>query len=353
VDIVVIEGEGIGPEITAASMAVLVALKAQFGLSLSFEHAEAGLKAYQATGELVPEDVMKRVRAADGLILGPVDSYNYPPEVKRKTSVGGEFRTGLELYANVRPARARKGLARTDQPMDLVIVRENTEGFYADRNMHLGSGEFMPTEGLAMAVRKITDHGCRRIARWAFELAQSRPRKKVTAVHKANVFKMSDGLFLKMVREVAEDYPDVELDDIIVDAMAAYLVRDPARFDVVVTTNMYGDILSDEASELSGSLGLAGSVNAGDNFAMAQAQHGAAPDIAGQGKANPTSMMLSVAMLMDWLGQHHQQLAFRDAAAAIDRALESVLADPATRTPDLGGPLGTEAFTQAVIDALA
>jgi 3-isopropylmalate dehydrogenase len=350
--LVVIEGEGIGPEITKSAMDILEAVKKKFSLDLTFEFAEAGLSAYRKTGDLVPADVMARVKAADGLILGPVDSYNYPKDVKRKTSVGGEFRTGLDLYANVRPARAREGLARTDKPLDLVIVRENTEGFYADRNMFMGSGEFMPEEGIALAVRKITDKGCTRIARWAFALARSRPRKKVTAVHKANVFKMSDGLFLKMVREVAKDYPDVELDDLIVDATAAYLIRDPSRFDVIVTTNMYGDILSDEASELSGSLGLAGSINAGDDFAMAQAQHGAAPDIAGQDKANPTSLVLSVVMLLDWLGQRHGQNALREASAAIEKSLEKALADPSTRTPDLGGPLGTKAFTKVITAAI-
>ena len=349
--IVVIDGEGIGPEITQAAMTVLSAAQKRFSIDLTFETAEAGVKAYYEFGTIVPDAVMEQVKASDGLILGPVDSFNYPKDVKRKMSVGGEFRSGLDLYANVRPARTRKGLSQTDKDMDLVIVRENTEGFYADRNMFEGSGEFMPTPGVALAVRKITDKGCRRIARWAFEMARGR-RKKLTAVHKANVFKMSDGLFLQMVEEVAKDFPDVEWDNAIVDAMAAYLIRDPSRFDVIVTTNMFGDILSDEASELSGSLGLAGSVNAGDDFAMAQAQHGAAPDIAGQDKANPTSMILSVAMLMDWLGQRHANNTCREAAAAMDRAIEIILADPNLRTPDLGGPLGTQAFAKAVAKAI-
>ena len=349
--IVVIEGEGIGPEITRAAMAVLAVAQKKFSIDISFEMANAGLQAYREHGAIVPAAVMETVKASDGLILGPVDSFNYPEDVKRKMSVGGEFRSALDLYANVRPARTREGLSQTDKDMDLVIVRENTEGFYADRNMYEGSGEFMPTPGVALAVRKITDEGCTRIARWAFELARNR-RKKLTAVHKANVFKMSDGLFLQMVEDVSRDYPDVEWDNAIVDAMAAYLIRDPSRFDVVVTTNMFGDILSDEASELSGSLGLAGSLNAGDSFAMAQAQHGAAPDIAGQDTANPTSMILSVAMLLDWLGQRHGQRAFRDAAGAIENAVESTLANPASRTPDLAGSLGTQEFAQTVAQTL-
>jgi 3-isopropylmalate dehydrogenase len=235
--------------------------------------------------------------------------------------------------------------------MDLVIVRENTEGFYADRNMYWGVGEFMPTPDMALAVRKITAESSRRIAVSAFQLALSR-RKKVTAVHKANVMKVSDALFLREVRAVAKNYPGVAYDEQLVDSMAALLVRDAARFDVIVTTNMFGDILSDEAAELSGSLGLAGSLNAGESHAMAQAQHGSAPDIAGQGKANPTSLILSAAMLLAWLARKHQQEKFSSAARIIELAIDSVLRDPAGRTPDLGGSLGTRAFTKALSEQI-
>ena len=181
-------------------------------------------------------------------------------------------------------------------------MRENTEGFYSDRNMYAGSGEFMPDADSAFSIRKITARGSARIARAAFLLARGR-RRKVTAVHKANVVKLSDGLFLREVRKVAKEFPDVEFEELIVDATAALLIRTPERFDVIVTTNMFGDILSDEASELSGSLGLGGSINAGDAGCVAQAQHGSAPDIAGRNIANPTSLILSAAMLLDWRGQ--------------------------------------------------
>ena len=208
--------------------------------------------------------------------------------------------------------------------MDLVIVRENTEGFYADRNMFVGNGEFMPTEDVALAIRKITVKGCRRIAKAGFEIARKR-RKKVTAVHKANVMRVSDGLFLREVRNVAKEYPEVALDEKIVDATAALLVRNPGMFDVIVTTNMFGDILSDEASELSGSLGLAGSLNAGDGVAMGQPQHGSAPDIAGKGIANPASLMLSASMLLDWMSTEHQRPQLADAAKCIADAVELAL----------------------------
>jgi 3-isopropylmalate dehydrogenase len=236
--------------------------------------------------------------------------------------------------------------------MDLVIARENTEGFYADRNMHQGSGEFMPTPDLALSVRKVSAHASRRIAEVAFRLAQRR-RKKVTAVHKANVLKVGEGLFLREVRAVAARHPEVAYDEQLVDSMAALLVRDAARFDVLVTTNMYGDILSDEAAELSGSLGLAGSINAGDAHCMAQAQHGSAPDIAGQDRANPVSLLLSAAMLLGWLGERHGRQNFVAAQAAIEAAIARLLGDPATRTRDLGGALGTRAFGAALLGRLA
>jgi 3-isopropylmalate dehydrogenase len=228
--------------------------------------------------------------------------------------------------------------------MDLVIMRECTEGFYPDRNMHEGSGEFSPVPGVALSVRKISAFACERIARRAFELAAKR-KKLVTAVHKANVFRMTDGLYLDTVRNVAREFPGVKLEEEIVDAMAAKLVRHPERYDVVLATNMYADILSDLASELSGSLGLAGSILAGEKLCAAQAQHGSAPDIAGQDRANPTSLILSAAMLLDWMK-------LEKAAKAIDAAVDKVLAQPEKRTADLGGRLGTRAFGEAVAAAL-
>ncbi|HKO06333.1 MAG TPA: isocitrate/isopropylmalate family dehydrogenase [Alphaproteobacteria bacterium] len=351
-NILVLPGDGIGPEITAATMRVVERVNAAFGLGLAFSYAEIGLAALERTGTTLPEPVMAAARAADGIILGPVSHNEYPPRAEGGINVSGELRVKLDLFANIRPNRSRPGIvqhART--PIDLVIVRENTEGFYADRNMFAGSGEFMPTEDMALAVRKVTAAASSRIARAAFELARER-RRKVTAVHKANVLRLSDGLFLREVRKVAGEFPDVALDEVIVDAMAALLVRDARRFDVIVTTNMFGDILSDEAGELSGSLGLAGSLNAGDSHAFAQAQHGSAPDIAGRNIANPTSLILSAAMLLAWLGRRHEQERLSRAAAAIDAAIDAALADPALHTPDLGGRCGTDAFAAAVAEKL-
>ena len=211
--------------------------------------------------------------------------------------------------------------------------------------MFMGRGEFMPTEDVAIAVRKVTARQCNRISRVAFDWARKR-RKKVTAVHKANVFHISDGLFLREVRKVAQDYPDVELDEKIVDAMAALLVRDPSRFDCIVTGNMFGDILSDEASEISGRPRLAGSVMAGDDACCAQAQHGSAPDIAGQGIANPTSLILSAAMLFEWLGARHSRPEFNQAANAIEAAIDGAPVPVITRTRDLGAASSNSGFRQ-------
>jgi len=352
IDILVLEGDGIGPEIMATTLAVLRAADAKFGLHLAFEAAAVGWTAHRAEGITFPPSVLEKAMAAHGVLLGPVSHNDYPPVAEGGLNPSGELRKRLDLYANIRPARSREGFPpRCGSAVDLVIVRENTEGFYADRSMHLGPGEFMPTPDLALAVRKITRQGSTRIAEAAFKLALQR-RKKVTAVHKANVLRVSDGLFLECVRAVAARYPQVAYEERIIDAMAALLIRDASPFDVVVTTNMYGDILSDEASEIAGSLGLAASLNAGAEHAVAQAQHGSAPDLAGKNVANPSSLIGSAAMLLAWLGERRGDDKLVRAAKAIEAALDSVIAKPEWRTPDMGGPLGTDAFGQRVAQAV-
>jgi 3-isopropylmalate dehydrogenase len=349
--ILVLPGDGIGPEITEATLEVLDRANAKYKLGLEWQSAEMGMAALQKRGSTLPDDVMEAARKAPGIILGPVDHLQYPSREKGGINPSGEFRVKLDLFANIRPAKSRMGVGLTGKPVDLVIFRECTEGFYADRNMFMGRGEFMPTEDMAIAVRKVTARQCNRISRVAFDWARKR-RKKVTAVHKANVLHISDGLFLREVRQVAKDYPDVELDEKIVDAMAALLVRDPSKFDCIVTGNMFGDILSDEASEISGSLGLAGSVMAGDDACCAQAQHGSAPDIQGQDKANPTSLMLSAGMLLEWLAERHQRDEFAQAAHAIEAAIDRALQSADTRTSDLGGKLGTKAYAKHVAQGI-
>ncbi len=352
VHILVLEGDGIGPEITAATLTVLRAADRVFALDLSFEQATIGWAAHKRDGTTFPSSVLERAKAADGILLGPVSHNEYPPVAEGGLNPSGELRKRLDLYANIRPARSRPGFPpRCGKPVDLVIVRENTEGFYADRSMFIGPGEFMPTPDLALAVRKVTREGSTRIAEAAFKLAMQR-RRKVTSVHKSNVLRVSDGLYLECSRAVAARYPDVQYEERIVDAMAALLVRDAGRFDVIVSTNMFGDILSDEAAEISGSLGLAASLNAGADHAVAQAQHGSAPDIAGKNIANPSSLIGSAAMLLAWLGERRANDKLVQAAQSIESALDKAIADPASRTPDMGGSLGTDAFAQRVAQAL-
>lgn len=352
---IVLPCDGIGPEIVAASVGVLEAAAARFKLSLTFDHESVGFDSLKAHGTTLRQEVLDKARTCDGIILGTQSHADYPAPEQGGRNVSAGFRVGLDLYANVRPARTRPYLPsnlREGRSMDLVIMREATEGFYPDRNMSRGWGEVMPSPDMALSTRKITRHCSERIARRAFELAMTR-RKKVTAIHKANSFHMTDGLFLEAVRHVARDFPEVQLDDLLVDASTAHLVREPERFDVLVATNFYGDILSDLASELSGSLGLAGSVMASDDLCCAQAQHGSAPTIAGQDIANPTSMILSVAMMVRWTGDKRGHAALQQAGDAMAAAVDQVLANPATRTRDIGGTMGCQAFGRAVAQAVA
>jgi len=352
---IVLPCDGIGPEIVAASVEVLNAADKRFDLGITCDYEDAGFTSLEKHGTTLRQETLDRAKTYDGIILGTQSHADYPTPEKGGRNVSAGFRVGLDLYANVRPARTRPYLPsnmREGRTMDLVIMREATEGFYPDRNMARGWGEMMPSPDMALSVRKITRHCSERIARRAFELAMTR-RKKVTAIHKANSFHMTDGLFLEAVRHVAKDFPDVQLDDLLVDASTAHLVKEPERFDVLVATNFYGDILSDLASELSGSLGLAGSVMASDDLCCAQAQHGSAPTIAGKDLANPTSMILSVAMMVRWVGDKQKNRAMQDAGDAMVRAVDKALENPTTRTRDIGGTIGCKAFTEAVVRAVA
>jgi len=344
--LIVLAGDGIGPEITAATRDVLRAADTRFGLGLRIEEDVAGLDSLTRYGTTARPELVAKLRAADGFMLGPTTTP--PPRADGSVPQGTSaiLRKELDLFANIRPARTYEGLRAPVGAFDLVFARENTEGFYADRNMTRGNAELMVTEDVVVSLRKITRPACLRIAREAFKLARTR-RKRVTAVHKANVLKVGDGLFLEACQAVAAEFPDVTLDTVIVDAMAALLVRTPARFDVIVTTNMFGDILSDLAAELSGSLGLGGSLNAGTDHAMAQAAHGSAPDIAGQNVANPVSLILSAAMLLAWHGDRRGEARFAQAARAIEEAVTASV-ESGSRTRDIGGALTTAEMGKAV-----
>ncbi|MFY0681629.1 MAG: isocitrate/isopropylmalate dehydrogenase family protein [Thalassovita sp.] len=347
--------DGIGPEIMAATLDVVEEANKRFELGLTFHEEESGFTSLKNHGITLRNEVLERARTEfDGVILGTQSHMDYPPVAEGGRNVSAGFRIGLDLYANVRPARSRAFLENKAAGMDLVIMREATEGFYPDRNMYQGVGEMMPDPDMALSVRKITRNGSTRICREAFKLAMQR-NKKVAAIHKANSFLMTDGLFLECFREVAKEFPEVETEELIVDAFAALLVRKPETYDVVVATNFYGDILSDLASELSGSLGLAGSINANAETGLccAQAQHGSAPDIQGQNVANPTSLILSAAMMLTWLGEQRGVAKLMQAGQAIAEAVDAVIDVPANRTRDLGGSVNTDAFGRLVAQAVA
>jgi 3-isopropylmalate dehydrogenase len=343
--IVVLPGDGIGPEITAATVEMLTACSQRFGLKLDLQHDIVGLASLERYGTTVRPEMVTRVKAADGLMLGPLSTFEMADD-EVQVNPSKYFRKNLDLYANIRPARTYPELPQRVGAFDLVVVRENTEGFYADRNIESGGSEMLITSDVVISLRRITRLCCERIARAAFELAQAR-RKRVTIVHKANVLRIGDGMFIDSCHKVGRDFPEVSIDAYIVDAMMAHVVRAPERFDVIVTTNMFGDILSDLTAELSGSLGLGGSINAGDRYAMAQAAHGSAPDIAGRDCANPFALMLSAGQLLAWYGQRKNLPAFGQAATAIEQAVADAIRDGET-TRDIGGQLGTAAVGRAV-----
>ena len=350
--IMVLPADGIGPEIVEAAVNVLERLNTTHKLGLVFEYEDAGFTSLKKYGTTLREETLEKAKTYDGIILGTQSHMDYPPVSEGGRNISLGFRIGLDLYANIRPARTRSFLNRGLKGLDMIIVREATEGFYPDRNMFDGGpSEFMPTPDMALSIRKITAKCSERIARRAFELAMGR-KKKVTAIHKVNSFKLTDGLFLNCVRKVSEEFPQVILEEQLVDSMTALMVRNPEQFDVVLATNFYGDILSDLASELSGSIGLAGSIMASDIYCCAQAQHGSAPDIAGKNKANPISMILSASMMLQWIGEYKKNPIFIKAAQAVDEAVDKVLSDPSSRTADLGGNLGCKEFSQKVVSEI-
>lgn len=349
--IAVMAGDGIGPEVVGEAVKVLKAVQqAVSDLNIETVNLPAGLEAYERYGSTLPDSTLETLGQCDGWFLGPVSTYAYTSGMVNPSM---HLRKTYELYANIRPLTSFPGVKSLYSNVDLVIVRENTEGFYADRNVLGGNGELLINRDTVVSVRVITRQACLRSARTAFNLARRRGGLcKVTAVHKANVLKKGCGLFLEACREVAKDYPDITLEDFMVDAFAMHLVMRPRDFDVVVATNLFGDVLSDEAAGLVGGLGLAPGLNAGEVHVMAQAVHGSAPDIAGRGIANPVAEILSAQMLLDWLAGKNQDVAARTAAERIKRAVSQVLAEGKALTPDMGGTASTEAVGDAIAQAV-
>jgi len=346
----VLDGDGIGPEIVPAAVRAVETCANRYDFDVDFLDLPIGWEAYETDGTTLPDRTLEALAECDGWILGPVLSAEYPPDDALEGNPSGVIRTHFDLYANVRPVRSYPGFG--PEGVDLTVVRQNTEGFYADRNMAVGNGEFMPTEDVVLSMRVVTERECRRIARQAFEYATTRGLPSVTVVHKANVLRLGDGMFLDVCESVGEEYPDVVVEDFHVDAFAMELSIRPEAYDVVVTTNMFGDILSDQAAGIVGSLGLAPSLNAGDEYVMAQAVHGAAPDIAGEGIANPTAIVRSCSLLLGWLGRERDDDRFRRASDAIDDAVAETITRGDVLTPDLGGDASTDEFAAALVEML-
>ncbi|MCB1050690.1 MAG: isocitrate/isopropylmalate dehydrogenase family protein [Acidobacteria bacterium] len=331
-EVVLIKGDGIGPEISDAVVAILEAA----GAPISWTPAMAGMAAYESTGDPLPGETLALIDQVKTVLKGPLT-----------TPVGGGFRSinvGLrqkfDLFSNIRPAKSLPGVRSVSGEVDMVIFRENTQGLYIGREKWVDENHTV-----AESIGVVSRFASERIIRAAFEYAVARGRKRVTVAHKANILKLTTGLFLEVGKELAREYPQIEFNDLIIDNAAMQMVLNPHKIDVLVTTNLFGDILSDLASGLVGGLGVTGSANLGANHAMFEAVHGSAPDIAGQGKANPTALLFAATMMLDHLGE----------AKIADRIRKAVLATLPQKekcTADLGGSGTTDSYAQAIIEAL-
>jgi isocitrate dehydrogenase (NAD+) len=328
--ITLIPGDGIGPEVTGATISVLRAT----GFEADWETFVVGAEALSRFGDPLPQDLIDSIKRNKIALKGPVAT----PIGTGFVSSNVRLRKALDLYANLRPIKSLKGVPSRYEDVDLIVVRENTEDLYSGLEH-----EVVP--GVVESLKIITDKASRRIAKFAFEYARREGRKKVTAVHKANIMKLSDGLFLRCFREVAQDYPEIAADDLIVDNTCMQLVINPAQFDILLLENLYGDIVSDLGAGLIGGLGVAPGANIGEEIAVFEAVHGAAPSIAGRGIANPTALLLSAVLMLKHLNE-------RKRAMQIQTALEKVLAEGNVLTRDLGGQATTLDFTEAIIHAL-
>ena len=333
----VIPGDGIGPELTEATLKVLEAAQAKFGLKLSMIEAEAGDACLTRRGVALPEDSVDKIKASHACLKGPVGETAADVVVK--------LRLMFDLYANLRPLKAYPAAQVARPDINMIFVRENTEDVYKGQEFTIG-------KDTTICLRVITRRNCERIAKKAFETARLRDgKRKVTAIHKANVMRVTDGLFASICRETAKKYPDITFNELYVDAAAMRLIKEPQEFDVLCTCNMFGDILSDEAAQLIGGLGMAPGANIGDNFALFEPIHGSAPNRVGKQTANPLSEILAAEMMLSWLGERHNDRQCIKAASGIEDAVVKTLKKGNT-VPDLGGNKTTIGMAEAITEAL-
>jgi len=331
-----ITGDGIGPELSESAISVLNTIHDKLDLKFDITKLSAGDKALSEIGKALPDETVETIKQSDVCLKAPVG--------ESAADVIVVLRRMLDLYANIRPAKSYPHMPALRDDIDMVIVRENTEDLYTGKEFSLGDS--------SIALRIISEAASKRIARYAFETAKQRDSmRKVTCVHKSNVMRVTDGMFAKACTEVSKDYPDITFEQMYVDACAMNLIRQPEQFDVVVTTNLFGDILSDESSQVVGGLGMAPAANIGDKFALFEPVHGAAFDIAGQNIANPSSFLLSIKMMFDWLGKKHND----SKCIEVGQKLESTIFDlvkSGVKTKDIGGDKSTSEFTKQITDNL-
>jgi len=347
----VLEGDGIGPEITGATVKVLKAAARRAGLGLRLKTAAIGWKAYRKNRSTLPDATLKTLKEHDGWIVGPTYAGEYPKDDPYRGHPNGYIRRHYKLFANVRPVQAWPQLNPLIPDVDVTVLRENTEGFYPDRNLAWGYGEFKPREDVGLSLRVITGEACDRFAKFCLDYAAALGEKRLAIVHKRTALPQTEGLFIGAFEKIRHRYRAIELELVRIDTFSSTFPREPRRYRLVATTNLFGDILSDQASGLAGGVGMAPSLNAGLDHAMAQAVHGTAPDIEGSQRANPSALILSTAMLLRWFYLRTKRRACRDAADLIERAVKDTILAGGT-TPDLGGSASTDEFAKSVAAAM-
>ncbi len=343
-------GDDIGLEVVPETVKVMKAAAAKTGLEVEWQELPIGRKGHELHGHTMPEPTVAALEKCDGWIMGPIGHDAYPRN--DPTWIMPPIRKRFDLFASIKPVKSYPNIKSVHKNVDIVFLREVTEGLQSSDTVVAGNGEFRPNDEISIGTRVVTRKGANRVAREAFEIARSRPRKTVASVHKEPVYRLVCGMFAEECRKVAKDFPDCKLTEVLVDGFAMKLVMNPHQYDVAVTTNQFGDILTDLGAGIVGGLGLAPGLCVGERQAMSQATHGSAPDIAGKGIANPYAMIMSGQMLFEWLGRKRNEPRAAEAAQLIDRAMEKVIAEAQHLTGDLGGSAGTVEMGDAVVAAL-
>jgi len=346
----VLMGDDIGLEVVPEAVKVMTAAAAGTGLEVQWSEHPIGRRGHELHGHTFPQATIDALERLDGWILGPIGHGAYPRN--DPSWIMPPVRKRFELFASVKPVKSYPNIKSLHKDVDIVFLREVTEGMQSSDTVVMGAGEFRPNDEITIASRVITRRGSNRVARAAFEIARTRKRKKVTSVHKEPVYRLACGMFAEECRKVAAEFPDVAFDEALVDGFSMKLMMNPWQYDVVVTTNQFGDILTDQGAGLVGGLGLAPGLCIGERQAMAQATHGSAPDIAGKNIANPYAMIMSGRMLIEWLGRNRREPKAVEAARCIDAAVDKVIAQAKSLTADLGGTASTMQMGDAIAAAV-